>query len=193
VKLPEELSHILQPTIRGCNVSSHTTRRVDYLAHRFPSGLEWSGMSQGRLKPVVTVFLYIKNRSKLVVAVPVAVFENCQKKTAGCSPGFPILDQKPDLTGLQNTTQLTSAQSPSTTKEIATMCHVPYHKAVGSLMYATLDTQPDICFAVQSVSRFNSKPGLVYWEAVKRIFRYLKGTRDLWLAYHRMVGLRRSW
>ena len=50
-------------------------------------------------------------------------------------------------------------------------------------MYATLGTRPDICFAVQSVSRFNSKPGLIHWEAVKRIFRYLKGTRDLWLAY----------
>ena len=58
-----------------------------------------------KLKPVVTGFLYIKNHSKPVVAVPVVVFENRQKKTAGCSPGFPILDQKPDLTGLQNTSQ----------------------------------------------------------------------------------------
>ena len=79
--------------------------------------------------------------------------------------------------------RLTSAQSPSTTEEIAAMRNIPYHEAVGSLMYATLGTRPDICFAVQTVSRFNSKPGLAHWEAVKRIFRYLKGTRDLWLAY----------
>jgi hypothetical protein len=84
-------------------------------------------------------------------------------------------------------TWLTSAQSPSTTKEIAAMCKVPYHEAVGSLMYATLGTQPDICFAVQTVSRFNSKPGLAHWEAIKQIFCYLKGTRDIWLAYGGVV------
>ena len=92
-------------------------------------------------------------------------------------------DLKPVSTPMDPNVRLTSAQSPSTTEEIAAMRHVPYHEAVGSLMYATLGTRPDICFAVQSVLRFNSKPGLIHWEAVKRIFRYLKGTRDLWLAY----------
>jgi hypothetical protein len=92
-------------------------------------------------------------------------------------------DLKPITTPMDPNVRLTSAQSPSTTEEIAAMRNVPYHEAVGSLMYATLGTRPDICFAVQSVSRFNSKPGLVHWEAVKRIFRYLKGTRDLWLGY----------
>ena len=79
--------------------------------------------------------------------------------------------------------RLTSAQSPSTTEEITAMQNVPYHEAVGSLMYAMLSTHPDICFAVQTVSRFNSKPGMTHWEAVKRIFKYLKGTKDLWLVY----------
>ena len=79
--------------------------------------------------------------------------------------------------------RLTSAQSPSTTEELGAMRNIPYHEVVVSLMYATLGTRPDICFAVQTVSRFNSKPGLAHWEAVKRIFRYLKGTKELWLAY----------
>jgi hypothetical protein len=92
-------------------------------------------------------------------------------------------DLKPVSTPMDPNTRLTSAQSPSTTEEVAAMRHVPYHEAVGSLMYATIGTRPDICFAVQTVSRFNGKPGLAHWEAVKRIFRYLKGTRDLWLAY----------
>ena len=36
---------------------------------------------------------------------------------------------------------------------------------------------------MQTVSRFNTNPGSAHWEVVKRIFRYLKGTRDLWLTY----------
>src|ERR1700678_1194625 len=90
-------------------------------------------------------------------------------------------DLKPVSTPMDPNTRLTSAQSPSTTEELGAMRNIPYHKAVGSLMYATLGTRPDICFAVQTVSRFNSKPGLAHWEAVKRIFRYLKGTKELWL------------
>ena len=79
--------------------------------------------------------------------------------------------------------RLTTAQSPSTTAEFAQMRDVPYHEAVGSLMYAALGTHPDIAFAIQTVSRFLTKPGLTHWEAVKRIFRYLKRTMELWLTY----------
>ena len=63
------------------------------------------------------------------------------------------------------------------------MRNVPYHEAVGSLMYASLGTHPDITYAVQTVSRFTKNPGMAHWEAVKRIFRYLKGMRELWLSY----------
>ena len=86
-------------------------------------------------------------------------------------------------TPMDPNSRLTSAQSPSTTKEFAVMRNVPYHEAIGSLMYTTLGTRPDICFAIQTVYRFNSKPGLPHWEAVKRIFKYLKGTKGVWLGY----------
>ena len=79
--------------------------------------------------------------------------------------------------------QLTTVQSPSTTAKIAQMHDIPYHKAVRLLMYAALRTRPDIAFAVQTVSRFLTKPGPAHWEAVKRIFRYLKGSMELWLSY----------
>ena len=63
--------------------------------------------------------------------------------------------------------RLTMAQSPSTTAKFAHMRDMPYHEAVGSLMYVALGTRPDIAFAVQTVSRFSTKPGPVHWEAVK--------------------------
>ena len=96
-------------------------------------------------------------------------------------------DAKPVSTPMDVNIRLTSAQSPSTTEEFAKMCNIQYHEAVGSLMYTSLGTHPDITFAVQTVSRFSSKPGITHWEAVKQIFRYLKGTRDLWLTYSNSV------
>jgi hypothetical protein len=50
-------------------------------------------------------------------------------------------------------------------------------------MYASLGTRPDIAFAVQTVSRFATNPGMAHWDAVKRIFHYLKGSREFWLCY----------
>jgi hypothetical protein len=65
------------------------------------------------------------------------------------------------------------------------MCDVPYHEAVSLLMYASLRTWPDISFAVQTVLRFSTKPGPAHWEAIKRIFCYLKDTIKLWLLFGR--------
>ena len=58
-----------------------------------------------------------------------------------------------------------------------------YQSAVGSLMYAMLGTRPDLAFAVSVVSRYASNPNEAHWQAVKRIFRYIKGTIGLKLTY----------
>jgi hypothetical protein len=63
------------------------------------------------------------------------------------------------------------------------MCNIPYCEAVGALNWATLVMQPDIAFAVATVACFASNPEPAHWEAVKRIFCYLSGMRDLWLTY----------
>jgi hypothetical protein len=84
---------------------------------------------------------------------------------------------------------LTSAQAPATTTEHVQMAHIPYHEAVGFLMYAMLGTRPDIAYAVQTVSRFTKSPGPAHWEAVKKVFKYLKGTRELWLVYGRQGSM----
>lgn len=57
-----------------------------------------------------------------------------------------------------------------------------YQRAIGSLMYLMLATRPDLAFAVSHLSQFCSDPMEVHWKAVKRVFRYIKGTRDdvLW-------------
>ena len=84
---------------------------------------------------------------------------------------------------MEPSTKLHSGQSPSTGTEYAAMQHVPYHEAVGSLMYTSLATHPDISYAVATVSCFSNNPGMPHWEAVKRIYCYLLGTKDLQLTY----------
>jgi hypothetical protein len=58
-----------------------------------------------------------------------------------------------------------------------------YSAAIGSLMYAAIGTRPDIAFAVQTLSQFMSNPNPTHWAAVKRVFRYLNGTRTLGITY----------
>ena len=58
-----------------------------------------------------------------------------------------------------------------------------YQSAVGSLLYLSAGTRPDITFAVCNVAKFCSKPTRSHWTAVKRILRYLKGTPDHGLLY----------
>ena len=60
-----------------------------------------------------------------------------------------------------------------------------YQSAVGSLLYLSTRTRPDITFAVNNIARFSSNPTTQHWTAVKRIFRYLKGTIHLGLLYER--------
>src|SRR6266702_1467750 len=50
-------------------------------------------------------------------------------------------------------------------------------------MYAAIATHPDIAFAVSTLSQFLSNPGIAHWEAVKRVFRYLAGTKTFELTY----------
>jgi hypothetical protein len=94
---------------------------------------------------------------------------------------YGLTDAKPLSIPLDPHTLLTKEQSPTTTEEFAAMRDIPYREAVGSLMYAALGTRPDIAYAVHLVARFSNNPGKAHWEAVKRVIRYLKGTKDWFL------------
>ena len=84
---------------------------------------------------------------------------------------------KPVSTPVDTTTKLTQTDGNKSVDE-----HI-YQSAVGSLLYLSLWTRPDIAFAVSSVARFCSKPEQQNWTAVKRIMRYLNGTINLGLLY----------
>ena len=50
-----------------------------------------------------------------------------------------------------------------------------YRQLVGSLMFL-VNSHPDICFAVNTLSQFMVKPHHIHWIAAKNLLRYLWGT-----------------
>lgn len=61
--------------------------------------------------------------------------------------------------------------------------NIPYREAVGSLMHLAIVSRPDIMFAVSLVSRFLNCYNQMHWNAVKKIFKYLKASKDYGLCY----------
>ena len=94
-------------------------------------------------------------------------FSECSQVQTPVSP-----DARLDLT-----------MSPATAAEKEEMRTVPYIHAVGSLMYLAISTRPDIAYVVGLLGRFSANPGKAHWNAVKHLFRYLKGTLDMKLTY----------
>ena len=79
--------------------------------------------------------------------------------------------------------RLTREMCPIDDLERLEMNKIPFREAVGSLMFCMLCTRPDIAYEVSRVAQFCDNPGMLHWKALKRILRYLKGTRDTCLAY----------
>ena len=77
--------------------------------------------------------------------------------------------------------------SPITIEEREYMTHVPYASAVGSLMYIMVCTRSDLSQVISIVSRYMHNPRRGHWEAVKWIFRYIKGTIDIGLVLKKDV------
>ena len=96
---------------------------------------------------------------------------------------FNFTDLKPFSTPMDPSIRFSRDQCPQTIEEIADMKKVPYREAIGSLNYCAVATRPDIAFSVSLLAQFMDNPGRVHWEAVKRIFRYLSGTKNWKLTY----------
>ncbi|KAE9353975.1 hypothetical protein PF008_g4740 [Phytophthora fragariae] len=71
--------------------------------------------------------------------------------------------------------------------EEALATRVPYKQAVGALLYLSRVTRPDIAFAVNQVAAHAARPTVTHWHAVKKILRYVWGTRSMALVYQRDV------
>ena len=81
--------------------------------------------------------------------------------------------------------KLDTSQQPITAVGKFEMVDVPYRSAIGSLMYLSTNTRPDISAAVSELSKFSQNPGMAHWEGVKGVMRYVSGTVGDGLLYKR--------
>ncbi|GKA47511.1 retrovirus-related pol polyprotein from transposon TNT 1-94 [Tanacetum coccineum] len=65
-----------------------------------------------------------------------------------------------------------------------------YRRTIGTLMYLTA-SRPDLTFVVCMCARYQAKPTKKYLHAIKRIFKYLRGTvnRGLWYPKDSSIAL----
>lgn len=59
-----------------------------------------------------------------------------------------------------------------------------YARLLGSLQFLANSMQPDITYVVNKLASYTANPGLQHHGALKRILRYLKGTKTLGITYH---------
>ena len=62
-------------------------------------------------------------------------------------------------------------------------CEVPYQELIGCLLYLSVNTRPDIAYAVSFLSQYNTNYTSTHWKLAKRLLAYLKSTSKLGLKY----------
>nr|GEX42353.1 uncharacterized mitochondrial protein AtMg00810-like [Tanacetum cinerariifolium] len=91
-------------------------------------------------------------------------------------------DSKPIKTPMSSETKLTRDEDEESVD------NTKYCGMIGSLLYL-MANRPDIMFSVCLCARFQEDPKTSHLEAVKRIFRYIKGTTYLGLGYPKGTGV----
>jgi hypothetical protein len=66
--------------------------------------------------------------------------------------------------------------------------HAQYQAVVGSLIYLSICTRPDIAYAVHKLTRAMASPTEPYWKGAMHLLRYLAGTVSMGLVYRPTAG-----
>ncbi|KAI3759537.1 hypothetical protein L6452_07424 [Arctium lappa] len=109
------------------------------------------------------------------------IFINQSKYVSDILKKYKLSDSSPIKTPMATGSKLHSDQEGKSVE-----CKL-YRGMIGSLLYLTA-SRPDIMFATCLCARFQANPKESHLHAVKRIFRYLKGTKNLGLWYPENSG-----
>ena len=50
-------------------------------------------------------------------------------------------------------------------------------------MYAMIETQSDLAFSISKLSQYLSNPPDIYWNAIKQVLQYLRGSLNNGITY----------
>jgi hypothetical protein len=100
---------------------------------------------------------------------------------------FQMSDANPVSTPCESNLHLQASDSPPLSERDPQVVR-DYQQAVGSCMFLTVFTRGDCAFAVNQCARFMSNPGPTHVAAIRRVLRYLAGTRSLGITYRRSAG-----
>jgi hypothetical protein len=89
-----------------------------------------------------------------------------------------LTDCSPCQTPMEHNLQLEGASEPSGIVNQKGYAHLN-----GRLLHLAMNTRPDIAFAVARLTQYTIKPNSQCWAALKRLIRYLKGTRTKGIIY----------
>ena len=160
-----------------------------------------AGSSDVRMKEVKQALsqkFQVKDLGELHYFLGVKVIQNQKNRTVWIGQQayaedilkkFGMEDAKPVQTPVDTSIKLTPGKS-----DDACVDQKLFQSAVGSLLYLSIATRPDITYAVSHVAKFCAKPTQQHWLAVKCIFGYLKGTKSYGILYcndsssHECVG-----
>lgn len=137
------------------------------------------------VKDMLTARLKMKDSGKLVhfLGIDFNQSDNCvtmsqTKYVEKILERFNMQDCRPRSTPCE--------QKLNYTDDAALMSNVTrYREAVGSLIYLTVCTRPDLSFVVSKLSQYFTEPTEQQWGSVKHVLRYLKGTSNKKLCYRK--------
>jgi hypothetical protein len=132
---------------------------------------------EGSLKWILGIGVH-RDRNKGIIRLTQMVAINKILKV------FDMIECRPLSTPLTPGQRLSKADCPITAEDKEIMSQFPYKSLIGSLIYLSIATRPDISFAVGVLSRYASNPGKAHWNAAINVIRYLKGTQDIGLQFN---------
>ncbi|GJR21723.1 hypothetical protein Tco_0970250 [Tanacetum coccineum] len=120
--------------------------------------------------------------------VPSATAVNTQVVPPGTSLSTTIAQDAPSTSASSSTSDMHHpvrhqgiAEEP--TLEDSPITHDALHPSLETLLWRNCQLGPDLVFAVCMCARYQAKPTKKHFEAIKRVFRYLKGTINMGLWY----------
>jgi hypothetical protein len=138
---------------------------------KFHSLFEMEDLGEARLVLGMTV---TRDRAKKTITLSQPGY------VSGLLEKFGATDLNPTTTPMEAGLQLTRCPEDETPSPEQTNY---YQSAVGGLMYAACATRPDIAYAVSSLSQHCARPSAAHFNALKRVFRYLRGTTNQSLTF----------